>query len=123
MMRLPWVGFRSPTSIGEAARILAAEGPQAMLIAGGTDLLHTMKRRHQTPATLVSLGRIDALKKVANGSGAVLELGTDGDHNIHIGTILHERAPILSASPGTPRGAEQLCEFIQIIHNVEEKNT
>ena len=27
-----------------------------MLIAGGTDLLPNMKRRHQTPATLVSLG-------------------------------------------------------------------
>ena len=41
MMRLPWFGFHSPKSIVEAATILAAEGPQAMLIAGGTDLLPT----------------------------------------------------------------------------------
>jgi 4-hydroxybenzoyl-CoA reductase subunit beta len=72
MMRLPWFGFRTPATIGEAAKILAAEGPQAMLIAGGTDLLPNMKRRHQTPSTLVSLARIEALKKVANGSGATL---------------------------------------------------
>src|SRR5205814_8875220 len=72
MMRLPWFGFRSPTSVAEAARILAAEGPQAMLIAGGTDLLPNMKRRHQTPATLVSLRGIEALKKAANGSGVTL---------------------------------------------------
>jgi 4-hydroxybenzoyl-CoA reductase subunit beta len=75
MMRLPWFSFRSPTSIGEAGRILAAEGPQAMLIAGGTDLLPNMKRRHQTPATLVSLRRVEGLKKIANGSGAALGAG------------------------------------------------
>ena len=75
MMRLPWFGFRSPTTVAEAAKILAAEGPQAMLIAGGTDLLPNMKRRHQTPATLVSLARIEALKQVANGSGTTLGAG------------------------------------------------
>src|SRR5213596_1246038 len=75
MMRLPWFGFHSPKSVDEAARILAAEGPQAMPIAGGTDLLPNMKRRHQTPATLVSLRRIEALKKVANDSGATLGAG------------------------------------------------
>src|SRR2546425_12279383 len=72
MMRLPWFGFHSPKTISDAAKILAAEGPQAMLIAGGTDLLPNMKRRHQTPATLVSLRHIEALKKASNGSGAVL---------------------------------------------------
>jgi len=75
MMRLPWFGFRSPSTVAEAAKILAAEGPQAMLIAGGTDLLPNMKRRHQTPATLVSLARIEALKHVANGSGTTLGAG------------------------------------------------
>jgi 4-hydroxybenzoyl-CoA reductase subunit beta len=74
-MRLPWFGFHSPKSIVEAAKILAAEGPQAMPIAGGTDLLPNMKRRHQTPATLVSLRQIEALKKTSNGSGAVLGAG------------------------------------------------
>jgi 4-hydroxybenzoyl-CoA reductase subunit beta len=75
MMRLPWFGFRSPATVGEAAKILADEGPQAMLIAGGTDLLPNMKRRHQTPSTLVSLARIEALKKIANGSSATLGAG------------------------------------------------
>ena len=75
MMRLPWFGFRSPSTVGEAAKLLAAEGPNAMLIAGGTDLLPNMKRRHQTPSTLVSLARIEALKKTVNGSGATLGAG------------------------------------------------
>jgi len=75
MMRLPWFGFRSPSNVAEAAKILTGEGPQAMLIAGGTDLLPNMKRRHQTPSTLVSLGRIGELKKIANGAGAALGAG------------------------------------------------
>ena len=75
MMRLPWFGFHSPKSVDEAARILAAEGPQAMPIAGGTDLLPNMKRRHQTPATLVSLRQIEALKKISNGSHITLGAG------------------------------------------------
>ena len=58
MMRLPPFAWVEPTSAAEAARALAAEGPSAKLVAGGTDLLPNMKRRHQTPTTLVSCGRI-----------------------------------------------------------------
>jgi 4-hydroxybenzoyl-CoA reductase subunit beta len=75
MMRMPWFGWKSPATIAEAAKILAGEGPQAMLIAGGTDLVPNMKRRHQTPATLVSLRRVADLKKIANGSGLALGAG------------------------------------------------
>ena len=75
MMRLPWFKYHAPTSVAEAARILAAEGPQAMLIAGGTDLLPNMKRRQQTPATLVSLRHVEGLKRVANGQGLTLGAG------------------------------------------------
>jgi 4-hydroxybenzoyl-CoA reductase subunit beta len=74
-MRLPWFKYRAPTSVAEAARILAAEGAQAMLIAGGTDLLPNMKRRQQTPATLVSLRRVDGLKRITNGTGLALGAG------------------------------------------------
>ena len=69
MMRLSWFKHHAPRSVAEAAHILAAEGPAAMLIAGGTDLLPNMKRRQQTPATLVSLRRVEGLKQVANGKG------------------------------------------------------
>jgi 4-hydroxybenzoyl-CoA reductase subunit beta len=75
MMRLPWFQFKAPTSVAEAAHMLAAEGPQAMLIAGGTDLLPNMKRRQQTPATLISLNRVEGLKNIANGSGLTLGAG------------------------------------------------
>src|ERR687898_2684359 len=74
MMRLPWFEFRAPSTLGEAARILAGEGPDAMLIAGGTDLLPNMKRRQMAPGVLVSLGGIESLRHNGSAYGAGLTL-------------------------------------------------
>ena len=74
MLRLPWFEYRAPRSVAEAAKILAGEGPRAMLIAGGTDLLPNMKRRHQAPKVLVSLRQIEELKKLNGTFGAGLTL-------------------------------------------------
>lgn len=62
MMRLPIFEFRAPRTLEEAARILDGEGPSAMPLAGGTDLLPNMKRRQQVPRTVVSLRHIDSLR-------------------------------------------------------------
>jgi 4-hydroxybenzoyl-CoA reductase subunit beta len=72
MMRLPPFGFHSPASVSEAAKILAGEGPEAMLLAGGTGLLPHMKRGQQQPKTLISLRRIESLRQMNNGSGLTL---------------------------------------------------
>jgi 4-hydroxybenzoyl-CoA reductase subunit beta len=74
MLRLPWFKHHAPRSIAEAAKILAGEGPRAMLIAGGTDLLPNMKRRHQAPQVLVSLRQIEALRKLNGTFGSCLTL-------------------------------------------------
>jgi len=74
MLRLPWFEHRAPRSVAEAATILAGEGTRAMLIAGGTDLLPNMKRRHQAPQVLVSLRQIDELRKLNGAFGAGLTL-------------------------------------------------
>jgi len=73
MMRLPLFAFRAPTTLDEAARILHGEGPSAMPLAGGTDLLPNMKRRQQVPRTLLSLRNIEALHAIRfSASGARL---------------------------------------------------
>ena len=74
MLRLPWFEHRAPRSVAEAAGILAGEGPRAMLVAGGTDLLPNMKRRHQAPQVLVSLSRVPELRKLNGTFGAGLTL-------------------------------------------------
>jgi 4-hydroxybenzoyl-CoA reductase subunit beta len=70
MMRLPWFEHRAPKTLEEAARILAGEGPDAMLFAGGTDLLPNMKRRQQAPRILISV------KNLLTGRGQSLGAGT-----------------------------------------------
>ena len=73
MMRLTLFVFHAPRTLDEAARILHGEGPSAMPLAGGTDLLPNMKRRQQVPRTLLSLRNIDALRVVQfSESGARL---------------------------------------------------
>jgi 4-hydroxybenzoyl-CoA reductase subunit beta len=79
MMRLPLFEFRAPRTLQEAARILDAEGPSAMPLAGGTDLLPNMKRRQQVPRTLMSLRHIEDLTRIqlhdsASQLGACLTL-------------------------------------------------
>jgi len=74
MMRLPWFQYRAPETVREAARILAGEGPDAMLIAGGTDLLPNMKRRQFAPKVLVSLRKIKELKRNGQAIGAATTL-------------------------------------------------
>jgi 4-hydroxybenzoyl-CoA reductase subunit beta len=75
MMRLPPFVYRAPTEAAEAARILAGEGPSAMLLAGGTDLLPNMKRRHQMPKTLVALRGVRNLRGIEEDGSGNLRLG------------------------------------------------
>jgi 4-hydroxybenzoyl-CoA reductase subunit beta len=62
MMRLPRFRYLAPSSLAEAAAALADLGPQAQLLAGGTDLFPNMKRRQQTPGTVIGLRGIAALR-------------------------------------------------------------
>jgi 4-hydroxybenzoyl-CoA reductase subunit beta len=75
MMRLPDFRWHAPRTIDEAVRILAGEGPEALPMAGGTDLLPNMKRRHQVPRAIVSLHAIERLRETSNGDGLGLGAG------------------------------------------------
>ena len=105
MMRLPLFAFRAPRSLDEATRILHGEGPEAMPLAGGTDLLPNMKRRQQVPRTLLSLRGIDALHSAQftdNGTrlGACLTLSDIAtDLNFRNGATALTQAAAQVATP------------------------
>ena len=69
MMRLPPFRYRAPRTIADAARWLAESPAETMVVAGGTDLLPNMKRRQQTPGTLIGLRHLRELQEIRNGSG------------------------------------------------------
>jgi 4-hydroxybenzoyl-CoA reductase subunit beta len=72
MMRLPKFRYFAPTSVKEALRIKAGEGPDSAFVAGGTDLYPNMKRRQQTPKVVIGLSRIAALRRLRAGAGGVV---------------------------------------------------
>jgi len=75
-MRLPWFRYLAPRTLADAAAVLAGEAPgDAMLLAGGTDLLPNMKRRQQVPRVVVGLRGVSELRRAANGNGMRLGAG------------------------------------------------
>ena len=75
MMRLPPFAYLAPVSVADAVKLLAEHGPEAMLVAGGTDLYPNMKRRQFEPAVLVGLRGVRELTGVRGSAGAGLSIG------------------------------------------------
>jgi 4-hydroxybenzoyl-CoA reductase subunit beta len=67
MMRLPHFQYRAPRTVQEAAQWLAESPADTHLLAGGTDLLPNMKRRQQTPTTIIGLRTIGGLRTIEAG--------------------------------------------------------
>ena len=78
MMRLPPFRYLAPVSVADAVKLMADHGPEAMLVAGGTDLYPNMKRRQFEPEVLVGLRGIRDLVGVRRpaGGGLVIAAGT-----------------------------------------------
>ena len=84
-MLLPKFDFHEPASLSEACEILAAYGPKAKLMAGGTDLMVNMKKEILSPEHLVCLSRIESMRGieekgdqiVIGGRYTVAELAVD----------------------------------------------
>ena len=61
MLRLPRFRYLQPKSLSEAVLMMADAGPEAMYVAGGTDLYPNMKRRQQTPKVVIGLSHLEPL--------------------------------------------------------------
>ena len=75
MMRLPKFEYRVPRTIAEAVKIIADAGPEGQFVAGGTDLYPNMKRRQQTPRTVISVMRLPELNQVTGDGSRGLVIG------------------------------------------------
>src|SRR5256712_11427129 len=75
MIRLPPFRYLAPGTVEAAARLMAEHGPDAMLVAGGTDLYPNMKRRQFEPKVLVGLRGILELRGVRGSAAAGWTIG------------------------------------------------
>jgi 4-hydroxybenzoyl-CoA reductase subunit beta len=75
MMRLPKFEYRVPRSVAEAVKIIGDVGPEAQFVAGGTDLYPNMKRRQQTPQTVISVMRLQELNQITGDGQSGIRIG------------------------------------------------
>ena len=75
MMRLPKFEYYVPQTIAEAVRIRGDAGPAGQFVAGGTDLYPNMKRRQQTPKTVISVMRLAELNQIMGDGQSGLRIG------------------------------------------------
>jgi 4-hydroxybenzoyl-CoA reductase subunit beta len=75
MMRLPKFAYLVPRTIGEAVKMMGEAGPEGQFVAGGTDLYPNMKRRQQTPLTVISVGRLPELRRIEGDGREGLRIG------------------------------------------------
>src|SRR6266496_2616425 len=75
MMRLPKFDYRVPREIAEAVKIIAGAGPEGQFVAGGTDLYPNMKRRQQTPRTVISVMRLWELNQITGEGKSGITIG------------------------------------------------
>ena len=75
MMRLPPFTYLAPVSVADAVKLMADHGPEAMLVAGGTDLYPNMKRRQFEPTVLVGLRGVRDLAGVRQPGAGALAIG------------------------------------------------
>jgi 4-hydroxybenzoyl-CoA reductase subunit beta len=75
MMRLPKFDYRVPRDIAEAVKIMAGSGPEGQFVAGGTDLYPNMKRRQQTPRTVISVMRVPELNQITGDGKSGIRIG------------------------------------------------
>ncbi|MDQ2856562.1 MAG: FAD binding domain-containing protein [Acidobacteriota bacterium] len=74
-MRLPKFEYRVPRTIAEAVKIVGDVGPTAQFVAGGTDLYPNMKRRQQTPRTVISVMRLAELNQITGEGKTGVRIG------------------------------------------------
>jgi 4-hydroxybenzoyl-CoA reductase subunit beta len=100
MMRLPPFRYLAPRSPEEAARMLAEHGPEALPVAGGTDLYPNMKRRQFEPKVLVGLQRLEGLRDMQGSPDEGVEMGA-----LLTLTDVSQNDLILNAYPSLARAA------------------
>ncbi|MDX1660847.1 MAG: xanthine dehydrogenase family protein subunit M [Gemmatimonadota bacterium] len=108
-MKPPPFDYRRPATVEEALGILASEGPDAKVLAGGQSLVPAMNFRLAAPAVLVDLNRLDELDFVA-----------DRDDAVAIGAMTRQR--VAERSDAVARRAPLVAEALTHVAHPQIRN-
>jgi CO/xanthine dehydrogenase FAD-binding subunit len=91
-----WEEYQQPSSVDDAIAALQAAGPDARVIAGGTDLLIDLQQGRKPPVhALVDLCQIDELTRIEQHEGAIYVGAAVTHHNIVKSPLLQMHAACL----------------------------
>jgi len=86
-----WQVYYTPTSVDDALKLLAEHGPEARVVAGGTDLVVELKRDDREVEVLIDVTRVGGLNRISLDDGP--EARREGRPHIHLGpTVTHNGA-------------------------------
>ena len=106
MLRLQPYAYHRPDTVAAAARMLAEHAGDAVIIAGGTDLVPNMKHRLFTPGRVVALKNIAELRGIEVRDGS-LEIGaTESLTTISRHPLVRMHAPSLAEAAGLVAGPQ-----------------
>ncbi len=75
LLSLPVFDYFEPKTVKEACLLLSERGERAKLMAGGTDLLVSMRKREQSPQFIVNLKKIPNLSYIHHSDKEGLRIG------------------------------------------------
>ncbi len=96
MLPFPAFRFEAPSTVDELLPLAAAPG--ARLVAGGTDLLPSLKHRLYQVDTVVSLGRISTLRSITDEASHLSIGATATLREVASHPVVQERFPALAAA-------------------------
>jgi CO/xanthine dehydrogenase FAD-binding subunit len=95
--------YLEPTTVADAARLLAEYGHRARLLAGGTDLLIQMEGGRHQPEAVIYTGRIPELRRITGDAAQGLRIGAMATlREVENHPVVMERYPALA------RGAKEV---------------
>ena len=99
-----------PTSVEECLRTLAERGPDARVVAGGTDLLVQLKNGMLRTGCVVDLSGVSQLRQLARANGSGLRIGAA------------VTARTLERDPGVKAAYQAIAESGALVGSVQVRN-
>jgi 4-hydroxybenzoyl-CoA reductase subunit beta len=97
MLRLSRFDYLAPGSVEEAVGMLQSYGPEAVLMAGGTDLLVNIKHRLCAPKYVVGLRRLSELSRLSCDPDGWLTVGAGVSlQRLETEPLVRDRYPALA---------------------------
>lgn len=106
-MYMPDFEYHAPKSLADACVLLDKLGEKAIVLGGGSDILHKMKNGHLTPEHVVSLKHMTELHEVSYEKGRGIVIGAlVSPDDIYRSALLQERylsLPMAAHEMGNPQ--------------------